>query len=215
MAKYREARCRVCRREGAKLYLKGERCQLRGKCPVDKPVNPRNYPPGQHGLRRPFRTSDYGVRLREKQKLRKTYGLLERQFRKYFGVASRQKGVTGENLLRLLELRLDNAVFRLGFATSRGGARQLVRHGHLVVNGRRVNVPSYLLRPGDVIQAAERTLRFQPVKDALEFNSGRLLPEWLAFDAKKGEGKVVALPTRQQIQVPIDEHLVVEFYSRV
>jgi small subunit ribosomal protein S4 len=215
MAKYREARCRVCRREGAKLFLKGERCNLRGKCPVDKPVNPRNYPPGMHGLRRTFRTSDYGVRLREKQKLRKTYGLLERQFRKYFRIAAAQKGVTGENLLRLLELRLDNAVFRLGFTTARSTARQLVRHGHFTVNGRNVNIPSFMLRPGDVIAARESALKTPVVKESLEYNAGKLLPEWLTVDVKKGEGKVVAVPTREQIPVPIDEHLVVEFYSRV
>jgi small subunit ribosomal protein S4 len=215
MAKYSSARCRVCRREGTKLFLKGERCYLRGKCPVDKPVNPRNYPPGMHGLRRSFRTSDYGVRLREKQKLRKTYGLLERQFRKYFAAAERQKGVTGENLLRLLELRLDNTVYRLGFATARGTARQLVLHGHFLVNGRRANVPSTVLKPGDVVVAAEGTLKMAPVQQALEFNAGRLIPEWLAFDIKKGEGKVVALPGREQIPTLVDEHLVVEFYSRV
>jgi small subunit ribosomal protein S4 len=182
---------------------------------VDKPVNPRNYPPGQHGLRRQFRTSDYGVRLREKQKLRKTYGILEKQFRRYFREAVRQKGVTGENLLRLLETRLDNAVYRLGFVTARGTARQLVRHGHFAVNGRRVNVPSYKVRVGDVIGVAGGAAPTEPIKYGLEYNSGKLLPEWLDFDAKKAEGRIVSLPTREQIPVPIDEHLVVEFYSRV
>jgi small subunit ribosomal protein S4 len=215
MAKYRGASCRVCRREGTKLFLKGERCFLRGKCPVDKPVNPRNYPPGQHGLRRRFRTSDYGVRLREKQKLRKTYGVLENQFRNYFRTAVRQKGVTGENLLRLLEMRLDNVAYRLGFVTARGTARQLVRHGLFSVNGRRVNVPSYQVKVGDVIGPVEKALHIEPIKYGLEYNSGKLLPEWLEFDPKKAEGRVVSLPTREQIPVPVDEHLVVEFYSRV
>ena len=215
MAKYRGASCRICRREGTKLFLKGERCYARGKCPVDKPVNPRNYPPGQHGLRRRFRTSDYGVRLREKQKLRKTYGILEKQFRKYFREAVRREGVTGENLLCLLEMRLDNAVYRLGFVTARGTARQLVRHRHFTVNGRRVNIPSYEGKVGDVITFAERSSRAGPITYGLEYNSGKLLPEWLEFDAKKAEGRIVALPTREQIPVPIDEHLVVEFYSRV
>ncbi|MGD8718259.1 MAG: 30S ribosomal protein S4 [Candidatus Zixiibacteriota bacterium] len=215
MAKYRGPSCRICRREGAKLFLKGERCNLRGKCPVDKPVNPRNYPPGQHGLRRQFRISDYGVRLREKQKLRKTYGILEKQFRKYFREAGRQKGVTGDNLLRLLEMRLDNAVFRLGFVTARGTARQLVRHGHFTVNGRRVNIPSYQVKVGDVIGVSEKASQTDPVKYGLEYNSGKLLPEWLEFDAKKMEGSVVSVPARDQIPVPVDEQLVVEFYSRV
>ena len=215
MGKYRGPSCRICRREGAKLFLKGERCFARGKCPVDKPVNPRNYPPGQHGLRRRFRISDYGVRLREKQKLRRTYGLLESQFRKYFRAAARRKGVTGENLLRLLEMRLDNVAYRLGFVTARGTARQLVRHGFFTVNGRRVNIPSYQVKVGDVIGAAGKGLQLEPVKYGLEYNSGKLLPEWLEFDPKKAEGRVVSLPTREQIPVPVDEHLVVEFYSRV
>jgi len=215
MAKYRGPSCRICRREGTKLFLKGERCHLRGKCPVDKPVNPRNYPPGQHGLRRRFRVSDYGVRLREKQKLRKTYGILENQFRKYFRMAVRQKGVTGENLLRLLETRLDNVLYRLGFVTARGTARQLVRHGLFTVNGRRVNIPSYQVKAGDVIRAGDKALQIEPVKYGLEYNSGKLLPEWLEFDPKRVEGRVVSLPTRDQIPVPVDEHLVVEFYSRV
>ncbi len=215
MAKYRGASCRICRREGTKLFLKGERCFLRGKCPVDKPVNPRNYPPGQHGLRRQFRISDYGVRLREKQKLRKTYGLMEKQFRKYFRTAVRQKGVTGENLLRFLEMRLDNVAYRLGFVTARGTARQLVRHGLFTVNGRRVNVPSYQVKVGDVIATVAQALQSEPIKYGLEYNSGKLLPEWLEFDPKKAEGRVVSLPTREQIPVPVDEHLVVEFYSRV
>ncbi len=215
MAKYREARCRICRREGTKLFLKGERCYARGKCPVDKPVNPRNYPPGQHGMRRQFRVSDYGVRLREKQKLRRTYGIMEKQFRRYFRLAARRKGVTGENLLQLLELRLDNVAYRLGFVTARGTARQLVRHGLFTVNGRRVNVPSYQVRVGDVVGVMETGLGVEPVKYGLEYNSGKLLPEWLEFDSKKGEGRVVSLPAREQIPVPVDEHLVVEFYSRV
>ncbi len=215
MAKYRSARCRVCRREGVKLFLKGERCFLRGKCPVDKPVNPRNYPPGAHGMRRFFRISDYGVRLREKQKLRKTYGILEKQFRIYFAHAARAKGVTGENLLQGLELRLDNVVFRLGFATARGSARQMVRHGFFTVNGRPTDIPSCRLRVGDVVAATERAMRAEPLKYGLEYNAGRLLPDWLEFDPRKGEGKVVAVPARAQIPVAIDEHLVVEFYSRV
>jgi len=198
-----------------KLFLKGERCNTRGKCPVDKPVNPRNYPPGQHGLRRFARTSDFGVRLREKQKLRKMYGLMEKQFRLYFRAASRRKGVTGENLLQLLERRLDNVVFRLGFATARAQARQFVRHGFFRVNGRPVTIPSYQVKVGDVIGATPGALATEVVKYNLEYNSGRLLPEWLEFDGKTGEGRVVALPARADIPVPVDEHLVVEFYSRV
>lgn len=215
MARYRGPSCRICRREGIKLFLKGERCHARGKCPVDKPVNPRNYPPGQHGLRRRFRISDYGVRLREKQKLRNTYGILEKQFRKYFRAAVRHKGVTGESLLRLLEMRLDNTVYRLGFATARGSARQLVRHGCFTVNGRRITIPSYQVRVGDVVAPTEKALQSEVVKFALEYNSGKLLPEWLEFEAKKAEGRIVGWPTREQIPVPVDEHLVVEFYSRV
>lgn len=198
-----------------KLFLKGERCNTRGKCPVDKPVNPRNYPPGQHGLKRFARPSDYGVRLREKQKLRRMYGLAERQFRIYFKQASRKKGVTGENLLQLLERRLDNVVFRLGFATARAQARQFVRHGMFTVNGRPVNIPSFLVKVGDVVAATPRAMAKEIIKYNLEYNAGRLLPEWLEFDARKGEARVVALPTREQIPVPVDEHLVVEFYSRV
>jgi small subunit ribosomal protein S4 len=215
MARYRGAVCRICRREGVKLFLKGERCYARGKCPVDRPVNPRNYPPGHHGLRRRFRVSDYGVRLREKQKLRKTYGVLEKQFRRYFGLASRQKGVTGENLLRLLEMRLDSVVYRLGFTAARGTARQLVRHGLFTVNGRPVNIPSFQVKPGDVVAAGERAMHAEPVRYGLEYNAGKLLPDWLEFDPKKGEGRIVGLPTREQVPAPVDEHLVVEFYSRV
>ena len=217
MARYKDARCRICRRENAKLFLKGERCYTRGKCPIDKAVNPRNYPPGQHGLgrRRRMKTSDYAIRLREKQKLRKIYGILERQFRNYFKKAARQKGVTGDNLIRLLEMRLDNTVYRTGFAMSRSGARQLVSHGHVLVSGRRVNIPSYQVKVGDVITLAEKAKGFNAVKYSVEWNASRLLPEWISFDSKKGEGEIVAKPSRDHVTLPVEEQLVVEFYSRV
>jgi small subunit ribosomal protein S4 len=218
MARYKDARCKLCRREGVKLFLKGERCYTRGKCPIDKAVNPRNYPPGQHGLgrgRRRMKASDFSIRLREKQKLRKIYGVLETQFRNYFKKAARRKGVTGENLIRMLEMRLDNTVYRMGLAMSRSGARQLVSHGHVFVNGKRVNIPSYQVKVDDVITLAEKAKGFDTVKYSLEWNASRLMPEWISFDAKQVEGKIVAEPARDQVTLPVEEQLVVEYYSRV
>jgi small subunit ribosomal protein S4 len=218
MARYKDARCKLCRREGVKLFLKGERCYTRGKCPIDKAVNPRNYPPGQHGLgrgRRRPKASDFSIRLREKQKLRRIYGILETQFRNYFRKAAREKGITGENLIRMLEMRLDNTVYRMGFAMSRSGARQLVSHGHVLVNGKRVNIPSYQVKVDDVISLTEKAKSIEPVKYSLEWNASRLMPEWVSFDAKKGEGKIVTNPSREHVTLPVEEQLVVEFYSRV
>lgn len=217
MARYKDARCRICRRESVKLNLKGERCLTKGKCPMDKAYNPRNYPPGQHGLgrRRRPKTSDFAIRMREKQKLRRIYGILEAQFRNYFKKAARQKGVTGENLIRILEMRLDNTVFRMGFATSRSAARQLVNHGHIYVNDRRVNVPSYQVKVGDVVSLSEKARGFEPVKYAVEWNASRMRPDWITVDEKNFRGEVVGEPSREKIILPVEEQLVVEFYSRV
>ncbi len=215
MARYRGARCRICRREGVKLFLKGERCHRRGGCPIDKSINPRNYPPGEHGLGRRQKPSDYAIRLREKQKLRKMYGILEKQFRVYFRKAARQSGVTGDNLLRMLEIRLDNVVYRLGYAMSRAQARQMVTHGLVRVNGKKIDIPSYQVKSGDIIGLKEKAKSSETVKNSLEWNASRLLPEWLSFDAGKVEGKIESEPTRDMISVPLEEQLVVEFYSRV
>jgi small subunit ribosomal protein S4 len=218
MARYKDARCKLCRRESVKLFLKGERCYVRGKCPIDKAVNPRNYPPGQHGLgrgRRRSKASDFSIRLREKQKLRRIYGILEAQFRNYFRKAAREKGVTGENLIRMLEMRLDNTVYRMGFAMSRSGARQLVSHGHVLVNGKRINIPSYQVSVDDVVSLTEKAKSIETVKYSLEWNASRLIPEWVSFDIKKGEGKIVSKPSREHVTLPVEEQLVVEFYSRV
>ncbi|MFY9174099.1 MAG: 30S ribosomal protein S4 [Peptococcia bacterium] len=208
MARYTGPVCRLCRREGIKLYLKGDRCYT-DKCGIDR----RSYPPGQHGQGRK-KTSEYGLQLREKQKARRIYGILEKQFASYFDMAERQPGVTGENLLTLVERRLDNVVYRLGFASSRPEARQMVRHNHFTVNGRKANIPSILLKEGDVIQVKEKhqnSERFQILKEKL---ATRIIPEWLELDREQLVGKVVAMPTREQIDVPIEEHLIVELYSR-
>ncbi|MGE5236346.1 MAG: 30S ribosomal protein S4 [Acidobacteriota bacterium] len=208
MARYCGPVCRLCRREGMKLFLKGERC-FKEKCAVER----RAYAPGQHGKRR-NKLQPYGLQLREKQKARRVYGVLEAQFRRYFAEANRQRGVTGENLLRLLELRLDNVVYSLGFASSRSQARQLVRHGHVKVNGRRVDVPSFEVKAGMEIQLADK-LRANPfVTEALDTAQGRGVPPWLELDAENFRGKVVALPTREDIRLPIQEQLIVELYSR-
>lgn len=191
-----------------KLYLKGERCYT-DKCAIAR----RSYPPGQHGQER-RKISEYALRLREKQKARRIYGVLERQFRSYFERAERQKGVTGENLLRLLERRLDNVVYRLGFAASRAEARQLVRHGHFQVNGRKVNIPSYLVRPGDEIEVRERSKESAKFKEIADQAAHRTPPAWLEADAANLKGRVLALPTRDQIDVPVQEHLIVELYSK-
>lgn len=208
MARHHGPVCRQCRREGMKLFLKGERC-FKEKCAVER----RSYPPGEHGKRR-NKMQPYGLQLREKQKVRRVYGVLETQFRRYFVEANRQKGVTGENLLRLLELRLDNVVYSLGFASSRAQARQLVRHGHVVVNGRRVNIPSYQVKPGMEVVLKDRLRSNTQVGDALDTAQGRGVPPWLELDPEQFRGKVLALPSREDIRLPIQEQLIVELYSR-
>lgn len=208
MARYTGPVCRQCRREGVKLYLKGDKC-YGDKCAFSK----RGYAPGQHGQGRK-KVSEYGIQLREKQKARRIYGILERQFRAYFDKAERQKGVTGENLLVLLERRLDNVVYRLGFAASRTQARQLVRHGHFTVNGHRVNIPSYLIKPGDSIQIAENSKESPLIKEHFENLSQKSVPAWLEMSAQDMSGKVVRYPNREEIDVPIEEHFIVELYSR-
>ncbi|MGB9859980.1 MAG: 30S ribosomal protein S4 [Moorellaceae bacterium] len=208
MARYKGPVCRLCRREGIKLYLKGERCYT-DKCAVAR----RSYAPGQHGQER-RKLSEYGIRLREKQKARRIYGVLERQFRNYFERAEREKGITGENLLRLLERRLDNVVYRLGFASSRAEARQLVRHGHFTVNGRKVDIPSYLVEPGDEIAVREKSKESPKFKEIASQAVHRTPPAWLESDVVNLKGRVLTLPTRDQIDVPIQEHLIVELYSK-
>jgi small subunit ribosomal protein S4 len=191
-----------------KLFLKGERCYT-DKCAIER----RNYPPGEHGQGRP-KFSEYSVQLREKQKLRRIYGVLEGQFRRYFAMADRSKGVTGENLLQLLERRLDNIVYRLGFANSRSEARQLVRHGHFLVNGRKVDVPSYLVRTGDSVTVREKSRKVARIQEALELAQRRGIPEWLEMTAEEFAGRVKAYPTRNDLTMPINEKLVVELYSK-
>jgi small subunit ribosomal protein S4 len=208
MARYTGADCRLCRREGVKLFLKGDRCYS-DKCGVER----RPFPPGQAGKKRP-RDSEYRVQLREKQKAKRIYGLLEKQFRNYYGVASRQKGITGENLLRLLESRLDNVVYRLGFAKSRDEARQVVRHGHFIVNGRRVDIPSYRVRPGDTIAVAAKASDLLVIKTSLVASEKIEVPGWLEVDIEKLSGKVLSLPQREQIDAPVREQLIVELYSK-
>lgn len=208
MARYIDASCRLCRREGEKLFLKGERCYT-NKCAVSR----RAYAPGQHGQRRK-KVSEYGIQLREKQKARRFYGVLESQFRRYFDMAVKKRGITGENLLQILESRLDNVVYRLGLATSRPEARQLVRHGHFTVNGRKVNIPSYLLKPGEVVAVRERSKNSPKMKSINEIVGGKAIPRWLEFDSEKLEGRVVSLPSREEIDLPIQEHLIVELYSK-
>ena len=208
MAKYTDAKCRLCRREGAKLSLKGEKC-FSPKCAFEK----RAFPPGQHGQRR-LRPSDYALQLREKQKLRRTYGVLERQFRNYFKQAARMKGSTGELLLQLLESRLDSVVYRMGFAASRSEARQLVRHNSILVNGQRVNIPSYRVSPEDVVSATEKSRDQLRVQAALEAAEQRGLAEWVEVDRKKFEGVFKNVPERSDLSPDINEHLVVELYSK-
>ena len=208
MSRYTGPVCRLCRREGTKLFLKGDRC-FTEKCGVDR----RAYPPGQHGQAR-GRVSDYGLQLREKQKVKRMYGLGEAQFRVTMGSASRMRGRTGENMLVLLERRLDNVVFRLGFATSRAEARQLVRHGHFLVNGRRATIPSMLVRAGTKITLAEGSRQITRIAGALEALERRSVPSWLEIDKDNFEGTVKALPVRDEITLPIQEQLIVELYSR-
>jgi small subunit ribosomal protein S4 len=208
VARYIGAVCRLCRREGQKLFLKGERCYT-DKCAIER----RNYPPGEHGQARP-KFSEYSIQLREKQKLRRIYGVLEGQFRRYFQLADRSKGVTGETLLQLLERRLDNIVYRIGFATSRTEARQLVRHGHFRVNGRKVDIPSYLVRAGDVITVREKSQKVTRIQEALELARRRGVPDWIEVTPEQWSGRVKALPTRQDLTMPVNEKLVVELYSK-
>jgi small subunit ribosomal protein S4 len=208
MARYTGPLCRLCRREGEKLFLKGIRCHTE-KCGVER----RKYPPGQHGQGR-GKLSDYGLQLREKQKVRRIYGIMERQFRLYFEKASRMKGVTGEVLLQLLERRLDAAVFRMGFAANRREARQLVKHGHFLVNGRSSDIPSHLLRPGDVVGLKESSKDNPTVAESLSVAEHRGLPEWIQFDATAHKGTFVRIPTRDEIQLPVQEQLIVELYSK-
>ena len=208
MARYTESLCRKCRREGMKLFLKGDRCYA-DKCALER----RAYAPGQHGQRR-RKTTDYGTQLREKQRAKNIYGILERQFRKYFHLADRMKGITGENLFILLERRLDNMVYRMGFARSRNQARQLVMQGHFRVNGRNVNVPSYLLKQGDNVTVRERSKKLSVITESMESVERRGVPEWLMLEKDKFEGKVMAYPTREQLMLPINEQLIVELYSK-
>ena len=206
MARYTDANCRLCRREGQKLFLKGERCYS-SKCALEK----RNYAPGQHGQSRK-KTSEYGLQLREKQKAKRFYGLQETQFRNLFDKADRKQGMTGENLLILLETRLDNVVFRLGFAASRKEARQLVVHGHFTINGKKATIPSMEVKPGDVIKVKEKSQSSPKFKEIKEMSI--TVPSWMSVDTEKLEGKVVAMPRREDIDTPIAEHLIVELYSK-
>lgn len=208
MARYREAVCRLCRREGIELYLKGDRC-FTDKCAIKR----RGYPPGQHGQRRP-KHSDYGVQLREKQKAKRIYGLLERQFRNYFEKAERMKGKTGDNLLILLERRLDNVVYKLGFAQTRRESRQLVRHGHFLVGGRKVNIPSFLVRAGDVLELREKSRKIPTLNEALDAVARKGIPPWLELDRENYRGSIKTLPVRGDIREPIQEQLIVELYSK-
>jgi small subunit ribosomal protein S4 len=206
MARYADAKCRLCRREGMKLFLKGARC-FTDKCAIER----RNYPPGMHGLNR-GKLTPYGIQLREKQKAKRIYGVLEGQFRRYFHEAEREKGVTGENLLRLLELRVDNVVYRLGFAASRRESRQMVAHGHFAVNGRKVSVPSFLVKVGDAVSL--RGSKYEARVDD-NMNAGRgAVPQWLEVDAAGRRGVVRSLPLREDIQIPVSEQLIVELYSK-
>ena len=208
MARYTDSVCRLCRREGAKLFLKGARCYSK-KCAFER----RPTPPGQHGVRR-RKMGDFGVQLREKQKVRRVYGVLERQFHNYYVQAQGSEGITGENLLRFLETRLDNVVFRLGFASSRAQARQLVAHGHFAVNGVATNVPSYELKPGDTVEVRESRRGREAFKVARESLRSHQAPEWLSLDAANLAGSVVSLPRRDQMPLDLSEQLVVEYYSR-
>jgi small subunit ribosomal protein S4 len=208
MARYIGAVCRLCRREGQKLFLKGERCYT-GKCAIDR----RPYAPGQHGKRR-TKISEYGLQLREKQKAKRIYGVLETQFRNYFAQADSKKGITGENLLILLECRLDNVAYRAGLGRSRTEARQVVRHNHITVNGKKVNIPSYQVRVGDVIEIKEKSQGIQRFKDIFEVTSSNTIPEWLDVDLENYTIKVVDIPTREQIGTQVQETLIVELYSK-
>lgn len=208
MARYKDEQCRICRREGQKLFLKGSRCYT-DKCSISR----RNYAPGQNGQKKK-KLSEYGTQLREKQKTKSFYGVGEKQFRKYFEMASNKKGITGDNLLQILESRLDNVVYRLGFAASRAQARMLVTHGAFEVNGKKVDIASYLVKPGDVIAVREIRKDNGTIKNNIEENASRPVPEWLEKDAEKLSGKVVRLAAREDIDLPVEEHLIVELYSK-
>lgn len=209
MARYTDARCKLCRREGTKLFLKGERCNS-AKCAFEK----RSYPPGERGKEINRKPSGYAIHLREKQKVRRIYGILERQFRGYFDKASRMKGVTGENLLSLLERRMDNVVFRLGMAPSRSAARQLVGHKHFLVNEKVVNIPSYLIKPGDVIKVKDKSKENIIIKESLDKIKGRTLVSWLKYESATMSGSLLNVPTRDTIGLPINEQLIIELYSK-
>ena len=208
MSRYKDEQCRICRREGQKLFLKGSRCYT-DKCSVTR----RNYAPGDHGQGRK-KISEYGTQLREKQKTKAFYGVGEKQFRKYFEMAENKKGITGENLLQILESRLDNVVYRLGFGVSRAQARQFVNHGQFEVNGKKVDIPSYLVKAGDVIAVREIKKDNKTIKENLEVNAARPIPEWLEKDADKMQGKVLRLASREDVDIPVEEHLIVELYSK-
>jgi len=208
MARYTDASCRLCRREGEKLFLKSTRCYT-DKCAISR----RSYAPGQHGQAKK-KQSEYGLQLREKQKAKRFYGILENQFRHYFDLARKKKGITGENLLFLLETRLDNVVYRIGLGGSRPEARQLVGHGHFTVNGKRVDIPSFLVSPGDVIGVHETSKSLSKLTEVLNITGGRVVPKWIEFDAENMVGKVVGIPTREDIDISVKEHLIVELYSK-
>ncbi len=208
MSRYTDAVCKLCRREGKKLFLKGDRCYSK-KCSVDR----RAYAPGQHGQSRK-KTSEYGIQLRAKQQARRYYGVGESQFHKYFLMAERAQGITGENLLRICESRLDNVVYSLGWGSSRAEARQLVLHGHYKVNGRKVNIPSYLVKPGDTLTIKPKSRDSVKIKELLESNASRPIPRWLDMSPETFEAKVLKLPEREEIETPVEEHLIVEYYSK-
>src|SRR5918992_2749152 len=203
LARYIGPVCRLCRREGMKLFLKGERCYTE-KCAIEK----RNFAPGQHGKTRKSKLAGYGVQLREKQKVKRIYGVLEDQFRRYFEQAERTRGITGETLLQLLERRLDNVVYRIGYATSRAQARQLVRHGHFTVNGRKVDIPSFSVREGDEVLVRASSQKNPAIAHAMDEVKGRGIPDWLLFDAAKTGGRITSIPTREQINLPVQEQLI-------
>ncbi len=211
MARYTGPSCKLCRREGVKLFLKGERCNS-DKCAFQR----RAYIPGDHGSEKGFkkRLSDYGVHLREKQKVRRIYGVLEKQFRKYFKMAAKKSGVTGENLLQFLETRLDNVAYRMGFAPSRKSARQIIRHGHITVNGRKVNIPSFLVRPDDEVEIKEGSRQMNLIQEAMEASTEVGSFDWFEVEKDKFKGKMVSIPSREQIPLDVDERLIVEFYSK-
>ena len=209
MARYTGSVCRICRRENLKLFLKGDRCYS-DKCAFDR----RSYPPGQHGQRRGRKVSDYGIQLREKQKVKRMYGLSEKQFRLFFKRADKQKGITGTNLLMMLERRLDNAVYRMGFVNSRTQGRHFVKHNHFLVNGKKVNIPSYLTKAGDVIEVCEKSRKVKAIEDAMDAVVRRGLPQWLELEKDKFKASVKALPVREDITMPIEEQLIIELYSK-